>query len=98
MDSLSDLIKTRQEEITAWLAPGLDIDMRVPTPESPSFRAVLSEFDLIGEGATEDEAINALMIQMTEMMTTFMRANIPLPDRSEWLATHPERPTDRGDE
>ena len=98
MDSLPDLIKARQEEITAWLAPGLDIDMLVPTPESPSFRAVLSEFDLIGEGATEGEAINALMIQMSEMMTTFILANIPLPDRSEWLAAYPERPTDRSDE
>ncbi len=96
MDLLPDLIRARQEEITAWLAPGLDIDMLVPTPVSPSYRAMLPEFDLIGEGATEDEAINALMMRFSDFLTTSLLNDAPLPDRRGWLAAHPDRPTDGG--
>ena len=98
MESLPDLIRARQEEITAWLAPGLDIDMLVPTPESPSYRAALPEFDLIGEGPTEDAAINALMTRFSDFLNTFILSDTPLPDRRTWLAAHPDRPTDGGNE
>ena len=62
MDSLRDQVNDRSDEIAAWMALGLDIDMLGPSSEAPRYRALLPEFELVGEGETEDEAINALHI------------------------------------
>lgn len=97
MSTGGDTIEAQRDEIRAWLAPGVDIDIREPTTESPLYRAVIAEFDLIGEGRTYEEAFDAVVGRFTTFLADLIAEDAPLPDRSVWLAKHP-RPPDSGDE
>ncbi len=89
MGALPAIIESRRDEIAAWPALGLDIDIETPTSERATYRAVLPEFGLSAEGTDEDDA---LIVRFTTLVTTLVQRGESLPDRSAWLAVHPDRP------
>jgi hypothetical protein len=96
VDKRRDDIESRQAEVAAWLASGLDIDIASPTADDPSYTATLSELNLTGTGSTEGEALDALMTRLSDVMTMHMLSGSPLPDRRKRLAAHPDRPPSTG--
>lgn len=85
-------VASRRDEIAAWLAPGLDIEIEGPTVAQSTYRASLPEFGLSAEGTSEDEALDALTARLADLLTTYLHRGGPLPDRGAWLAAHPGRP------
>jgi predicted RNase H-like HicB family nuclease len=92
MSTEGDASDARRDTIRAWLAPGVDIDMYEPTPESSSYRAVIPEFGLTGEGKTYEEAFAAVIEHFATFLAGLIDEDLPLPDRNVWFAKHP-RPT-----
>ncbi len=93
MESLPSIIESRRDEISMWLAPGIEINITTIATKDFAYRASIAEFDLIADGLTEEETLDALMERLSDLITTFMQSGASLPDRSEWLAAHPIRPT-----
>jgi hypothetical protein len=90
-----DAIEGQQNAIRSWLAPGVDIDVYEPTMESSSYRAVIEEFGLTGEGETYEEAFDTVIQRFVTFLAGLIAEDSPLPDRSVWFAKHP-RPSDSG--
>jgi predicted RNase H-like HicB family nuclease len=97
MSTEGDVIEEQRDEIRAWLAPGVDIDIKEPTTESSSYRAVIAEFGLVGEGKTYEEAFDAVIAHFATFLDDLIAEDSPLPDRTVWLAKHP-RLTDSEDD
>jgi hypothetical protein len=95
-DTRHDDIASREAAVAAWLAPGLDIEIVAPTVENPSYTAVLSELNLRGTGATEDEALDALMSQLRDLMAAYLLNGMSLPTRGT-LPSRADRTTGTGD-
>lgn len=90
-----DASEAKRGEIRAWLAPGVDIDVYEPTAESSSYRAVIAEFGLTGEGETYKAALDAVVERFAAFLVGLIAEDSPLPDRHVWFAKHP-RPPDSG--
>lgn len=93
MPTEQNALDARQNEIQNWLAPGVDIAIYEPSARESLFRAVITEFDLTGEGATYEEAYEAVINRFTDFLDRFIVTDLPLPDRGVWRAKHP-RPSD----
>jgi len=95
MSTEGDASEAKRDEIRAWLAPGIDIDVNEPTTESAPYRAVIEEFGLTGEGKTYEAALGAVIEHFATLLADVIAEDSPLPDRSIWFAKHP-RPSDSG--
>jgi hypothetical protein len=95
MPTERDATEAKWDAIRAWLTAGVDIDVYEPTPESLSYRAVIEEFGLTGEGETYEAAFDAVIEHFAAFLADVIAENAPLPDRSAWFAKHP-RPSDSG--
>ncbi|MHB8647848.1 MAG: hypothetical protein ACYDAR_18865 [Thermomicrobiales bacterium] len=95
MPTERDASDAKRDEIRAWLSPGVDIYVYEPTVESSSYRAVIAEFGLTGEGETYEEAFDAVIEHFATFLTGLIAEASSLTDRSVWFAEHP-RPPDSG--
>ena len=95
MPTERDGSEAKRDEIRVWLAQGVDIDVYEPTAESSSYRAVIAEFGLTGEGETYEEAFDAVIEHFVTFLADLIAEDASLPDRSVWFAKHP-RPPDSG--
>lgn len=74
-DMLSDF------PIGEWLAPGFDFTFEYPTKDRPTFRASIEEFGISAEADTLDEAYNAALDDMVQMIVERLRRGEALPPR-----------------
>jgi hypothetical protein len=96
-DVRGETIESRQATVAAWLAPGLAIDVVPPTSANTSYTATLAELDLIGTGKTEDEALEALLMQLNDFMAAYLLNGGTLPDRGSPLSAHIDPLSGAGD-
>ncbi|MDQ2786955.1 MAG: hypothetical protein M3Y58_18345 [Chloroflexota bacterium] len=90
-----DASEAKWDEIRAWLAPGVDINVNEPMTESSPYRAVIEEFGLTGEGETYEKAFDAVIEHFATFLADLIAEDSLLPNRSVWFAKYP-RPPDSG--